>query len=355
MLRIRTYLARTVRGFTLIELLVVIAIIAILIALLVPAVQKVREAAARTQCTNNLKQLALATIHYADTYQHRLPPGGIYGGTPGIPNGTNGDWNDNRGTWVTQTLPFMEQAPLYNQAMTLAGGNLITVPYSASPAGWTPAGFPNNNGAVWNLFANSHLPYARCPSDNFNNSGPYMNYVGSMGPQCAPGPCGYDPFYQYCQQPAWGYNWSPDHGNTTDSSQLQGLFNRLGCDMRFPAAIPDGTSNTFMLGEALPERHDHLLGGQWYYFNGGEAHVSTIVPLNYAVTHPINPSAGWCSPADQFRGNWDVSWGFSSWHTGGANFAFADGHVQFISQSIDARTYNLLGCRNDGVPVTVPQ
>src|SRR4051794_28133707 len=115
MLRIRDRIRwLTARGFTLIELLVVIAIIAILIALLVPAVQKVREAAARAQCQNNLKQIALACIGYADTNQKRLPPGGL--------NAGGGDWNDERGSWLVHSLPYMEQTPLYNKIQTAAGG-----------------------------------------------------------------------------------------------------------------------------------------------------------------------------------------------------------------------------------------
>src|SRR5262249_37561891 len=109
------------RGFTLIELLVVIAIIAILIALLVPAVQKVREAAARTQCTNNLKQLALACIGYADDHNKTLPPGGLCG-RDAQGNWTQG-WAD-QGSWLVYTLPYMEQGPLYKNAVAAAGGPL---------------------------------------------------------------------------------------------------------------------------------------------------------------------------------------------------------------------------------------
>jgi prepilin-type N-terminal cleavage/methylation domain-containing protein/prepilin-type processing-associated H-X9-DG protein len=347
MFRIRSYLSRTVRGFTLIELLVVIAIIAILIGLLVPAVQKVREAAARAQCSNNLKQLSLATIHFADTYQRKLPPGGLFGpwGNP------NWDWNDDRGSWVVYTLPFMEQAPLLKQAEAVAGGPMLTT-YASAAVNHPVTGAPLGGS----VFRNARLPYARCPSDDYNQGSSVMNYVGNLGPQCAIGPCGYDPFQVYCNGNSfgWGYGTSPDHGNSWNNGDIRGLFNRLGAIMTFPAAIPDGTSNTFLIGEALPERHDHLVGGSWWSANGGESHVSTIIPLNYAVTHPIDPSAQWCSPADRYRGNWDVSWGFSSRHTGGANFAFADGHVQFVAQGIDARTYNLLGCRNDNQPVNLP-
>jgi prepilin-type N-terminal cleavage/methylation domain-containing protein/prepilin-type processing-associated H-X9-DG protein len=360
---IRVRLQRVIgatKGFTLIELLVVIAIIAILIALLVPAVQKVREAAARSQCSNNLKQLALACIGYADANGHRLPPGGLCGGAP-PPLGTNsGDWNDDRGTWVVYTLPYMEQTGLYQQAdgnavvwaksAGLSGTGMATIYNSVNAAG---AGQSGPNTA---LFQNARLPYARCPSDGFSPGGPQMNYVGSLGPQCATGPCGYDPNQPYCQGAIAGINWSPDHGNTWDNGQVRGLFNRLGCIQLFPASIPDGTSNTFMIGEALPAKHDHLEWGGWYSFNGGEAHCTTIVPLNYAANRPILPQHqnSWCSPADQYSGNWNVSWGFSSNHAGGANFAFADGHVGFITNDIDARTYNLLGCRDDNQAVKMP-
>src|SRR5882757_5062299 len=113
MFRIRFQrLVGAAKGFTLIELLVVIAIIAILIALLVPAVQKVREAAARISCTNNLKQLALATVSYADTFGKKLPPGGAIR--------ADGQWYDH-GSWIVHTLPFMEQAPLYKKIEKAAG------------------------------------------------------------------------------------------------------------------------------------------------------------------------------------------------------------------------------------------
>jgi len=334
MLRIRDRIRwLTTRGFTLIELLVVIAIIAILIALLVPAVQKVREAAARAQCQNNLKQLALACIGYADVNQHKLPPGGLSNCI------ASGNWGDDRGTWLIYTLPYMEQAPLYNKLVAAAPGPLMTTVNSVGAA-----------AAVVNTVT---LPYGRCPSDDSRAGQPACNYMGSIGSQCAttvgsnPASCDTN---QFRCQTAFnnGYTTSVDHGNDTNSTNIRGLFNRVGAIMLFPASIPDGTSNTILLGEGLPGTHDHLAGGQWWSFNGGASHVSTIVPINFMDPSKINST-----PCYQMN-NWNWSWGFNSRHTGGANFAFADGSVQFLSSSIDMTIYNRLGCRNDNLPASIP-
>jgi len=357
------------RGFTLIELLVVIAIIAILIGLLVPAVQKVREAAARAQCQNQLKNLGLATIHFADVGplgKGILPPGGALGlNTPGsLPPAYDGNWDYDRGSWLVHTLPYMEQKPLYDRINTVGslGGSL---PAAASVPNIAPGGRGPVGGPVGIYFSNANavnrvkLPYARCPSDGYQPDGFWSNYVASMGPQCAIGPCGYDPFQGWCQpessglgggQAGMGYSWSPDHGNSTSDQDIRGLFNRLGAKQKFPSSIPDGTSNTIMIGESLPESHDHLTNVGWWHFNGGVMECTTIIPINYQ----IDPSAGWCSPADKFRGNWNVAWGFRSNHSGGTQFCFADGSVQFISQSIDHALYQKLGCRNDRRPASVP-
>jgi len=187
------------------------------------------------------------------------------------------------------------------------------------------------------------LPYGRCPADDWDANATISNYVGSLGPQCAIGPCGYNPFQTYCNQPAWGYTTSPDHGNSYSSNDIRGLFNRVGAQMTYPASIVDGTSNTIMVGETLPGSHDHFQSNAWWYFNGGASHCTTIIPINYLMPEQVNK--GGC---ETYSSNWNISWGFKSRHGPGANFVFADGSVHFLSQAIDHRTYQLLGCRNDG-------
>jgi len=342
-------------GFTLIELLVVIAIIAILIGLLLPAVQKVREAAARASCQNNLKQFGLAVHNYEGIYG-KIPPGGAFGRRV-FPRGDwDWDWNYDRGTWMVHILPQMEQEPLYRQIVSL-GPIDDTKVNSGSGFGNGPVGEARNRGMFDRMMPK---PY-RCPSEpkfpkeNATQVFWSSNYIMSLGPQCAIGPCGFDPFQRYCDPDAngvapvgqWGYGWSPDHGNSPIGNDIRGAGSRCGAEITF-AGFVDGLSNTFLIGEGLIQEHDHLIGawGGWTHFNGGASHASTIVPINYRTE-----KTSWCSPANEVNHNWNVSWGFKSRHTGGTQFVMADGSVRFVQQAINHRTYQLLGCRNDGMPI----
>lgn len=117
--------------------------------------------------------------------------------------------------------------------------------------------------------------------------------------------------------------------------------------------IPDGTSNTIMLGETLPREHRFYQDGSWAKYDADGRGSTTIIPINTMT--PINapnppPYTQMCTtPAGGFVvGNWATSTGFKSKHIGGANFVFADGSTHFLSEKIDMMTYQRLGCRNDG-------
>jgi prepilin-type N-terminal cleavage/methylation domain-containing protein/prepilin-type processing-associated H-X9-DG protein len=345
-------------AFTLIELLVVIAIIAVLIGLLLPAIQKVREAASRSKCQNNLKQLALACVSY-ESFNQTLPPGDA-------PASSSFSTGDNGASWLFLVLPQTEQDNLYKAVR--ANGSLA----NAITQGVLP----------------SKLPFGRCPSDAFDlNNGLLCNYVGSSGPQCnntPSGNCDTPIFQRYCNganqnqtgpavpptlsPPTFpGYDASYTWGDTSDISLVRGMFVRGGAKIRF-ANVTDGTSNTLMLGEMLPEFAEF----QRYTTYGwaGSNSVSqgqTIQPINW----PIDPiplpgpatytadcmqaGSGACpSGPTHCMWNWHVTWGFKSRHDHGVNFAFADGSIHFISENIDHQLYQYLGCRNDGQTITPP-
>jgi prepilin-type processing-associated H-X9-DG protein len=295
------------------------------------------------KCSNNLKQWGLALHNYHDVYG-RFPPGGEYGV---YTNGqTNGDWNSEQGSWIVYTLPFVEQDNMYRLI------NPRDTVYNSVGIGI------NNVPAAQRKFS-----LMRCPSDDYDKNATVCNYVGSLGPQCAPGPCGYNPNEKYCKPNFsglgdWGYDDPstdlPDgsewyqHGNTTDASYIKGMFNRLGATIDM-ASVVDGLSNTILVGESLPKMHDHLAQNAWWSYNGGNSHVSTIVPINTrsdgtSCPNPVNPQ----------NNNWNMSWGFKSRHNGGVNLLFGDGSVRFVRDSIDMKTYQLLGCRNDQQPVVLP-
>jgi len=315
-------------AFTLIELLVVIAIIGVLLGLLLAAVQQVRETANRMQCQHHLRQCTIA-LHSYHNDRGTFPKGGDNGwDSPGI-------YFQDRGSWIARVLPYLERSELYARLPNLDDT-------------YDPIGVAASQGILPQFLAN-----ARCPSDDFAVDQPYCNYVGSTGPQCWVGWCGYNPFLVYCDKPEWGYVTSPHAGDAFTPGQLRGMFSRFGKVTVRIAMVPDGTSNTILLGETLVEEMHHIRfagtdnKGYWAAANGGASHGTTTIPINYR-----SDSVDYCSPAETSLFNWNVASGYKSRHRGGANFAMVDGSVRFISDQIDHRTYQLLGCRNDGKAVS---
>ena len=313
-------------GFTLIELLVVIAIIAILIALLLPAVQQAREAARRTQCKNNMKQIALAFYNYHDTFtvfpvNYSLRGFAGNGALP--PNTNDGPGIINAGrSWLQFILPYVDQGPLYNK-----------IDFSGVGGGW-PGLFVNNPNNQ--EIAKTVLPVYLCPSDDGNNNG----RLGGTGPTNR---SDYNPAnvqwavtnYKACAGSNWGWGlpaWNPVNtarGRNAGSNDGLNLGNGILCSNQTGVNGPtrvrdviDGTSNTFAAGEALPA----FSRWNWWY-NPNAVTATCAIPLNRSVKLPPNV------------GDWPNNYGFNSRHAGGGHFAMLDGSARFVSENIDINLY----------------
>ena len=310
-------------GFTLVELLVVIAIIGILVALLLPAIQAAREAARRTQCNNNLKQLGISLQNYHDTYM-RFAIGSMHqdpATTPVADLWAGG--RHRKGSPLVKLLPFVEQGSLYD--------SLIQV--------------EDVEQQLYNLSPRPQMPPYRCPSDPYENTNnPPSNYGMSMGNQAMSG--------RSCTMydaPAGGnmFGTGPvGHGSTANPNELSGVFSRFhwAAKMR---DVTDGTSTTIAIGEIMPNCGDHHRNG---WFSSNALWTATTAPINYP-TCPNKPPGFAGTDGCNADGNWQTSQGFKSQHPGGALFVFCDGSVHFIGDGVEYRTYQRLGDRRDGEPV----
>lgn len=309
---------KTRAGFTLIELLVVIAIIAVLIALLLPAVQQAREAARRTQCKNNLKQIGLALHNYHDAvnafpYASTYPIGAQY-----------------KHTWVELIMPQIDNAPLYNQIN-------FSLPNDATT--------PSNNQV---LFANKSFGFIKCPSNPYGEkltckdgslfreyptsiqglSYPLMS--GSIQPDSVPPDCGCENCFCNTETTAV-HSWNASQAYMN----FPGIFNR-GITTSRMKDITDGTSNTIMAAERNAEECGWGGAFSWNFTN-----VYTGQKIN-SPTRTTNIGSDWWRNC-----------GSSSYHVGGAHALMADGAVRFLSSNIDHRTYCALGDKADGQTASV--
>jgi prepilin-type N-terminal cleavage/methylation domain-containing protein/prepilin-type processing-associated H-X9-DG protein len=318
-------------AFTLIELLVVIAIIAILIGLLLPAVQKVRDAAARAKCQNNLKQIGLALHNHQDA-RGSLP----YGNTvvPSPPTSTNID-NTNGTSWAIEILPYIEQDSLYRK-------------YDP-----TVATSHANNQA----FRETPVPVYTCPSD--------PNAAGLNLPQSGPGSS-----VNYRHGSYRGMSGGGNTGNTGTWFDLLTQANALPFEWRGPlhvdwfttakkvgpeslAAIPDGTSNTILAGERynLPIDSDppsYKRGTFWAYSYGSYNTSSSVDDSRILKVfdyikckYPLGRPTPQLTEEPCMRG-----WG--SAHSGVVNFVFCDGSVRSLSTETDTKIFFALGTITGG-------
>jgi len=343
------------RGFTLIELLVVIAIIAILIGLLLPAVQKVREAAARSQCQNNLKQMGIA-IHAFNDARGYLPAGGH---SDQAPYGTGGGgWGS---AWTVFILPFIEQDNLF-KAFTFQG---------SSGWGGNPSGLNNANRA-----SNARISIYQCPASSApknvpgpppGNVGPVQSnhYVGISGAVTAGATGGVDTI------PGYADNRFYVGASGTAGCCVGGIA--AGNGVLFPAGninlaqIRDGTSNTLVIAEQNESLQ--TLNGTQVYWGAGLLHGWMIgwhantSPINNGQTdartfqmttirYQINQRTGWPnSPGHCGQtgvcDNMGTNIPLNSGHSGGVNALFGDGSIRFLQETIPLRTLAILAIRDD--------
>ncbi|MDB5388914.1 MAG: xcpT 6 [Planctomycetaceae bacterium] len=293
------------RAFTLIELLVVIAIIAVLIALLLPAVQQAREAARRSQCKNNLKQIGIAQHNYHDTYKS-FTPSAVNPGTVGASSLYSAGGVRNF-TGYLYMLPYLDQAPLFSQ---------INFNLATGQADWSGLG----GGGTQTVLQGVKLSVLACPSepdyDNPHTYAPSNMYTITSSQRMSYGFVSEQTEYDGNA----GYKtWQQNLNSTRSAFGFNGAANLRD--------IIDGSSNTILLIETPFKKTDPAYGP----FLEAWTHTHFIYPVGYGINKPNSPP----NPAP-------YAWGAGSSHVGGCHAVLGDGAVRFISQNINTGTVQAL-------------
>jgi prepilin-type N-terminal cleavage/methylation domain-containing protein/prepilin-type processing-associated H-X9-DG protein len=310
-------------GFTLIELLVVIAIIAILIALLVPAVQKVREAAARTQCVNNLKQLGIAMHGFADAWDHSFPPSHTTSASPA-------NYSNQKHNWVPYVMPYFEQANV-----------VATYDFTHD----------FDKGAINPTLITTNIPVLMCPSAPGPESrGGILVDINGVTLASPLGVLDYGSINQVF----------PDFyllNNIPEPADPSGAMQKA-----IPTPIVqifDGTSNTVLLGEDAGQPAYYVLGKLQGFYTGGTAAIGDWGWADSGFNYSINgadPATGAIISSGTTTGpplptcivNCNNNGEIYSFHPGSANLLFCDGSVRPVTSSVSLSTFAAIFTKNGG-------